>query len=218
MSRGRVLGLCLLLAGCDRLVVITAVDRPDLEESDADAQGDGDAAESDDAETNEGPGDASETIDAASDSGPPENTPIDASRADGGARDDAGDDAAISAQDAGPDAMLPACAGKRVLDLCWYLGAQGASCDQTCRDKGGFDARSIKRVGTSGQGGSLRACTQVLATLGYSGNVTPGYRDDGVGLGCHIWEERDLWWLDTMPDFNPAASISIATIACACLR
>ena len=103
-------------------------------------------------------------------------------------------------------------------ELCWYLGVPGASCKQTCSDKGGFDPRATARVGTSAQGGNLRACSQVLAALGYMGNVTPGYRSDGIGLGCHVWEERDGWWLETMPDFSPMASVTVASIACACMR
>jgi hypothetical protein len=215
MPRGRLVAICLLLAGCER-VVLTAVGGPDELEADAEADtppdSDDDAADMLEASI-EPPSE-----DAGHDAGPALNTPLDASSVDTGSSDDAGDDAASSAVDAGADAMLPACAGKRALDLCWYLGAPGASCKQACSDKGGFDTRSIAKLGSAAQGGNLRACTRVLSALGYSGNVTPGYRSDGIGLGCHIWEQRDGWWLDTMPDFNPTASVSIASIACACLR
>ncbi|HEX6243056.1 MAG TPA: hypothetical protein VFZ61_19215 [Polyangiales bacterium] len=204
----------LLLAACDRLVVISAVDRP--EEADAEDVA-SDASEGDDAEISEAPNEPPASLDAGVDAGPVMNTPLDARVAEASALDAAGEDGGNAPADAGPDATLPACGGKRVLDLCWYFGAQGASCEQTCRDKGGFDARAIKRVGSEAQGGSLRACAQVLAALGFPGSVIPGYRDDGAGVGCHVWENGDGWWL-IMPDFSSAASISVATRACACLR
>jgi len=42
-----------------------------------------------------------------------------------------------------------------------------------------------------------------------------------VGLGCHLWQNEswwDGWWLVAMPDFDPRASIPVASIACACVR
>jgi hypothetical protein len=215
------------LASCGRVVEISAVDRPEVPEPDLDSDAD-EAPDPDqvDAEV----ADASLELpslspDASDDAGPAMNTPIDAAIdarvADGGPRDAGGRDGSALARDAGTDAMLPVCGGARALELCWYLGNAGASCEQTCSGKGGYDARATALLGTTAQGGNLGACAQVLATLGYTGSVTSGFRSDGIGLGCHLWETDgwwDGWWLVSMPDFDPRANIPVASIACACVR
>ena len=221
-KRWRILGICWALASCGRVVEISAVDRPEVPEPELDSDAD------------EAPAEVDAEIDASmelpslapdANDEPAMNTPIDAAIdarvADGGPRDAGSRDGAAPARDAGTDAMLPVCGGARALELCWYLGNAGASCEQTCSGKGGYDARATALLGTSAQGGNLGACAQVLAGLGYTGNVTPGFRSDGIGLGCHLWESEgrlDGWWLVSMPDFDPRASIQVASIACACVR
>src|SRR5664280_115847 len=46
--------------------------------------------------------------------------------------------------------------------LCWYLGAAGASCSDTCANHGGLSSLAVSYVGTALQGGSLSKCTAVL--------------------------------------------------------
>lgn len=212
--------LCLLGASCGRIDVI-AVEGPEEPELDPDT-GQAPDADSLDPEL----ADTATAGEGSSEAGPALNTPIDAgngqaatdaSAADGGASQDGGADGAGPASDAGLEAMLPACGGARVRDLCWYLGNAGASCQQTCSNKGGYDVRTTALVGTTTQGGSLSACAQVLSALGYRGSVTAGLRSDGVGLGCHLWGS-DGWWLQTMPELSRTASIPVASIACACMR
>ncbi|MET0340545.1 MAG: hypothetical protein ABW252_06065 [Polyangiales bacterium] len=147
--------------------------------------------------------------------------PADAAARDAAGPADAGvpTDAATPA-DAGADAGTFACAGQRLLGLCWYLGAVDQSCDQACAARGGFDTRTASHVGTSSQGGSLAACMQILAALGRTGPVEEGMRSDDFGLGCHFWPNGDMWWL-TRPSFRPSAASPAGTgvrIACGCLR
>jgi hypothetical protein len=226
LARGlaRVGGACLLLASCHRVVLIEAVDGPEESPSRDDPGSDPDVEDSEDPDVAEAATESPPKLpNPSTDAGPELNTPIDAGDgrasvdarvADGGRIRDAGADAARPARDAG---ALPACAGTRVHDLCWYLGAQGASCDQACSGKGGYDARGTALVGTAPQGGSLGACAQVLAALGYTGPVFLGLRSDGIGLGCHLWES-DGWWLEAMADLSSTASIPVVSRACACMR
>lgn len=232
-GRRYVLGVCLILASCGRLGVHVIP-----EESEPDAEPppnqDGTAAEpdageelklADDADTNPYPrDDGAVPVDSGTaldtggllDAGPELDvgTPFDAGAAYM-AIQDAGDAAAPT--DAGPDAAPPACGGAIALNLCWYLSIRGESCEQTCSARGGHDARATAIVGTTGQGGSLSNCVQVLAALGHTGLVGAGARNDGLGLGCHTWD-ADGWWLQTMPSFDPKASYPPVRIACGCVR
>jgi len=113
-----------------------------------------------------------------------------------------------------------ACDGTSELGLCWYLGPPSWSCNQACANHGGFDFRAVRHVGTSRQGGTLRACAVVMAALGHRGPSAPSMRDD-VGLGCHVWADGVAYWLDSpSPNFEADASGAPdpARIACACLR
>lgn len=108
------------------------------------------------------------------------------------------------------------CGGTRQLGLCWYLADADTSCSSECAYKGGFDNRALGYIGTPSQGGSLSECAQVLAALGRQGSVAEATQQ--IGLGCHVWNNGDLWWLQ-----SPAFSASTATpkgtgaqIACAC--
>lgn len=210
----------MLLAACDRRVVIDAVVHVGSElEEEVPGTDDLDAApEPRDAEmsTGDGPGgdDASHHDDAAV--GQATDAALDAAVADAGA----GAVDGSLAKDARPeDARAdtgPACDGTRVLSLCWYLGAVDTSCDQVCAGHAGNDPRAIALVGTAAQGGSLSNCAQVLLALGYTGAVISGIRDE-YGIGCHLWD-ADGWWIETMPAFSTAAKTPYARIACACLR
>jgi hypothetical protein len=133
------------------------------------------------------------------------------------AQDASGAADASSASDAAPEASLPACAGARVLALCWYLGALGNSCQQTCASHGGYDTRTAAAVGTPAQGGSLANCSQVLNALGHTGQVASGMRPDGMPLGCHVWAP-DGWWIQNGTNFNANISAAPARISCACLQ
>jgi hypothetical protein len=133
---------------------------------------------------------------------------------------DAGADTAVDAAGtdaSAPDASLPACAGARVRDLCWYFGPLNNSCLQVCSSRGGYDSRMVGVVGTTSQGGTVEACNEVLAALGLNGTATPARRTDDKGYGCHQWG-ADLWWIDSAPDFRPDVAGTSARVACACLR
>jgi hypothetical protein len=113
------------------------------------------------------------------------------------------------------DAAPTACVGASVLGLCWYLGAPGDSCVETCSARGGPDPRARSFVGTAGEGGSAEACQQILDALGYASRVMGGERDDGRGLGCHRWDNDVSWWLGR-PDFDETSSMDSAQVVCAC--
>lgn len=110
------------------------------------------------------------------------------------------------------------CGGARQFDLCWYLAAEDTSCNDECADKGGFDSRALAYVGTENQGGSELQCEQVLTAVGRPGTVAIGTQQ--IGLGCHLWNNGDRWWLQS-PAFSANAATPQGTgarIACACSR
>jgi hypothetical protein len=156
--------------------------------------------------------DATPALDAA----PPMDS---AAPPDAAGSTDAGVDAALEAgtDASAPDASLPACAGARARNLCWYFGPLNNSCLQVCSARGGYDSRMVGIVGSTPQGGTVEACNEVLAALGLDGTATPARRTDDKGYGCHEWG-GDLWWLDSAPDFRPDVAGTSARIACACLQ
>lgn len=112
------------------------------------------------------------------------------------------------------------CGGSTALGLCWYLAAPGASCNAQCTLHGGFDARSLAKVGLPSQGGSAQDCAVVLGALGLEGEVVPAARLDLNGLGCHRWDGNTIYWIDapSLAFFGPGNSQAPAEIACACAR
>ncbi len=102
---------------------------------------------------------------------------------------------------------------------CWYLGGYDQSCLDVCASRGGYSSVTASYLGTPSQGGNLSNCQQVLSALGYSGTVWEGFRSDGLGLGCHRWNDGQSWWLNS-PAFDPASKTTggSAQIACACIN
>ncbi|MDB4989704.1 MAG: hypothetical protein JWN04_4882 [Myxococcaceae bacterium] len=156
------------------------------------------------------PMDASGPVNDASVDQPPTVIPDDAgSSTDAGAAADAG----------APDAGVTNCAGAPAVGLCWYLGAFGASCDETCTSHGGFDSRAIVHVGTTKQGGSLSDCSQILSALGFTSAAYHAYRTDDYALACHMWRSGVTYWLDDPSAFfRSSSSGPLARLACGCKR
>jgi hypothetical protein len=114
----------------------------------------------------------------------------------------------------------PGCGGATVGGGCWYLGAVGQSCDAVCATRGGFSPASLAIVGTPAQGGSIEGCDAVLSAFGAPpGVVNQGFREDGLGFGCHAFINADgtatAWWL-TSPDAAPDIADPNVRIACGC--
>jgi hypothetical protein len=138
-------------------------------------------------------------------------------------------DAAAPNEPLAPDAgnepvppLEPECGGALLDGICWYLGGAGEACNDVCATRGGFEPAATAWVGTPAQGGSIESCTAVLSALGeLPGLVTEGFREDELGLGCHIFLDAaaaaSAWWL-TAPEFSPAAFATSARLACGCLR
>lgn len=121
-----------------------------------------------------------------------------------------------------PGNQPPACGGALLGGSCWYLGELGQTCDDVCVDSGGFAPAALAAAGTPAQGGSLEGCTAVLQALGaLPGVVTEGFREDGLGFGCHLFVDPSgaatAWWL-TAPDLSPAAANPSVRVACGCAR
>ena len=118
------------------------------------------------------------------------------------------------------DAGSPNCAGERVFNICWYLAAERQSCQNQCAAHGGFDPQSISHIGSAAQGGSRDDCQQILNALGHPATVAASQRSDGYGLGCHVWQDTDNYWLDR-PDFDPDTQLpsnAPVRMACGCER
>lgn len=114
-----------------------------------------------------------------------------------------------------------ACVGARVFGICFYLGDQGEGCRTTCAQRGGFDVAALAHVGTPRQGGSLEDCVRVLRALGRGGEVHRSSRDDGLGLGCHLWDDDNHWLTGPSADFDPNLELGQGwpvRIACGCRR
>ena len=105
--------------------------------------------------------------------------------------------------------------GALLWGICWYLGDFTQNCYTVCSAHGGYHPDTPEHVGTPSQGGSVEECGEILEALGYSGTASEGYREDGLGLGCHVWRDGSLWWLDS-PDFEPGDTAENGQIVCGC--
>ena len=115
----------------------------------------------------------------------------------------------------------PACAGELYGGICWYLGARGDSCTETCANHGGTAAEAASYVGTDDQGGSLAECAAVLQLLGVANaNSTTGFTSND-GVGCVVYfgvlgVGLPVWITNTPfnPDDSPGSGQS--RLACGC--
>lgn len=131
---------------------------------------------------------------------------------------DAGSDAAEAPPAAAPSDAGAPCDGVERFGICWYLGAAGASCDDTCSLHGGTSDAAPARVGTRAQGGSPEECQTILSGLGEPADVIVATRPDDRGVGCHLFGvARDPYWL-TGPSFQTSDQLSLARVACGCQR
>lgn len=131
---------------------------------------------------------------------------------------DAGSDPGGAPPRASPSDAGAGCAGIERFGICWYLGAAGASCDDTCSLHGGPSEAALARVGTSAQGGSPEECRAILIGLGQRADVVTATRPDDRGVGCHLYGfARDPYWL-TRPSFETSDQLPLARIACGCQR
>jgi hypothetical protein len=111
-----------------------------------------------------------------------------------------------------------ACAGVSLSGICWYLGKQGASCNEVCTPHGGFASGATSWVGTLSQGGSLSKCQTLFNALGINALVESGARMAGEGMGCYLFGfAQNGWWLSS-PNFASNASQQSARIVCGCLQ
>lgn len=114
------------------------------------------------------------------------------------------------------------CAGVSFQGSCWYVGALGLSCMTVCATRGGFSPASLAVVGTPEQGGSIDACDAILQAFGAPpGVVNEGFREDGLGFGCHLFIDAEdtatAWWL-TAPDLTPDIADPSVRMVCGCAR
>jgi hypothetical protein len=118
--------------------------------------------------------------------------------------------------DAGVDTGVAfAClAGRELGGFCWFLGALNQSCEGVCAAHGGF-VPSLAYVGSRAQGGSLSRCDAVLTLLTTEGVTQSGYREDGRGVGCHLFD-GGRWWLSS-PSFSATAYYLSTQQACSCV-
>ena len=100
-------------------------------------------------------------------------------------------------------------------NLCWFVGNMGEGCVETCTEHGGDDETAASVIGSPEQRGTWTACRDIVRLLGISGEVAAGYRTDGAGLGCHIWDDGEIWWLYS-PVYDPNATVANARRVCGC--
>ena len=105
--------------------------------------------------------------------------------------------------------------------LCWYLGAAGASCSDTCANHGGLSSLAVSYVGTALQGGSLSKCTAVLNALGLTGTVSADILSAGVGCIRYSGTGASgpgLYWVGLLPLFSATAFLAAGEPACGCVQ
>jgi hypothetical protein len=117
---------------------------------------------------------------------------------------------------AGNDAGSAACAGVALSGVCWYLGAQGASCTTTCEPHGGDASAAASFVGVHSQGGALSECATLLTAVGYTATkpVVAVRLDEGVG--CHVYGTQSYWL--SAPAFSPDSQVPLAQVVCGCVE
>ncbi len=111
----------------------------------------------------------------------------------------------------------PACSGVLYASICWYLGPDGSSCQDTCASHGQISPSAASHVGTTTQGGSLAECGKILGLLGITGSPLTTFRLDGRGLGCYQKTNSNSWWLSA-PDYGATASLGSVRRVCGCTQ
>jgi hypothetical protein len=136
---------------------------------------------------------------------------------DGGAEGRSGEPGDAGGNDAGLEPAEPPCEGQPLFGICWYRGAAGESCEQTCATRGGPSPFAPEYVGSPEQGGSEAECSAILAALGANTPAVTATRLT-AGIGCHTFGATGApFWL-TFPSFDPGDSVLRARIACGCER
>jgi hypothetical protein len=163
---------------------------------------------------------ASPEAPASGSAGTQANTALADAGPDGGA-DSTGDELADGGgSDAGLEADEPAeppCEGQPLFGICWYHGAFGDTCEETCATHGGPSPLAPEYVGSPQQGGSRAECSAILTALGADTPAVTATRFTG-GVGCHTFGANgNPFWL-TFPSFDPGDSVLQARIACGCVR
>jgi len=102
--------------------------------------------------------------------------------------------------------------GESIGGACWYLSAEGASCDTACSGRGGYNSATRTYAGSDGSNANCEAVMNAL--LGVNGvAVTDG--DFGVGgLGCG--ENSNSRFREILTPTTSDASFGIVKRACAC--
>ena len=108
-----------------------------------------------------------------------------------------------------------ACSGVLHANICWYLGAQGSSCQQACASHGQPASGAASHVGTAMQGGSLAECGVILGLLGITGTPSTSFGLDG--LGCFVRANGNSFWF-SLPNFSATASQANAKLVCGCTQ
>jgi len=107
------------------------------------------------------------------------------------------------------------CSGASHGGVCWYLGSAGSSCRQVCGAHGQPSTAAAAHVGSTKQGGNAAECGVLLRLVGISGTPSASSRTDGLGFGCHIFDNGTLWWLSS-PDFSVTVSRAEVRLVCGC--
>ena len=104
------------------------------------------------------------------------------------------------------------CSGATVGGFCWYLGADGESCDAVCEGNGRvYDEATLTYAGSAGTPGQ---CGAVLQALGKNLVFQSGCGSNG--LGCLFDDGYQAGVYCTSPDTTSTASLFGSHRACAC--
>ncbi len=82
------------------------------------------------------------------------------------------------------------CAGEVVGGACWYLGADGDSCDDACANHGGYNSATLTYAGSEGTNAN---CIAVMGALGVTSGVFDTAGCFGGHSGCVYTAEGDIY-------------------------
>jgi cysteine-rich repeat protein len=95
---------------------------------------------------------------------------------------DSADPECVDPEEPSEDFDCALAGGELIEGACWFLGAQGASCEDTCADAGlGYDDATAS---VAGSGGTSASCKDVLNALGLAVGGAPARACD-AGIGCY---------------------------------
>lgn len=106
------------------------------------------------------------------------------------------------------------CEGAKVGGYCWYLGADGADCDSTCLNHGGYNNATLTYAAVNNSQANCLAVLNAISAPGTS--LLGGGNSTCTGTGCYYYGGASGRIHCTSPAATSSATLALAERACAC--